>query len=319
MNLTNEQFDAVMREYEKKRMRADNERYRRHEEVLAAIPAMRDLDTEVADIASASAALIRDGGSAGQYRSRLEDIRKRRGILLKEAGYPEDYLENIYECPDCRDTGFIGSEKCHCFKQREIGLLYEQSHLSKLARDTDFSMLSEEYYENDPDALQQFRSARDAATDFAEHFPGADRNLLFFGNVGTGKTTLTVCIAAEVIRRGFTVLYFSAITLFELLAASKFSRNPENRAALSPEDLLDCDLLVIDDLGSELTNSFIEEQLFYLINERAIRGKHIVVSTNSGMEDLRRIYGDRVFSRILSGFSIYRLSGRDIRFIQATE
>ena len=320
MHLTNEQFDTVMREYEKKRMRADNERFRRHEEVLTRIPAMRDLDAEVASIASSSASLIRDGGSApGEYRDRLADIRLRRRALLIEAGYPEDYLENVYDCPDCRDTGFIGDEKCHCFKQREINLLYEQSHLSNLARNIDFTMLREEYYEDDPDALAQFQCARDASRSFADRFPDTDKNLLFFGNVGTGKTTLTVCIAEELIRKGFTVLYFSAITLFELLADAQFSRKNNTAPEHLTEDLFRCDLLVIDDLGSELNNTFIEEQLFLLLNERAIRNKRMLISTNAGMEDLRRLYGDRVFSRILSGFSIYRLSGKDIRFLQATE
>lgn len=314
MPLTNEQFEEISREYEARRTRARHLREKRLAEIRDRIPAWTALDEEV----TGTAREFTDRFSAGEdslpdIRSRFAVLRQKREALLIGAGFPADYPDDVYECPACRDTGFIGSEKCACFRRRETELLYAQSHLESMAGSVSFDSLSEDVYRSSDEDLAHFIGARDTARTFAEQFDKADRNLLFMGDVGTGKTTLSVCVAGELIRRGYSVLYFSAVSLFERLARQQFTNGSEPDGDTLHNDLYDCDLLVIDDLGTELTNAFSAEQLFVLINERSIRKRPLVISTNLGLDDLQRLYGERIFSRLISSSTILKLTGHDLR------
>ncbi|MCR5094142.1 MAG: ATP-binding protein [Lachnospiraceae bacterium] len=314
MPLTNEQFDKIAREYEEKRTRARHLREKRLLEIRAAIPAFSELDDAVSQAARDFSSRFSTGTDApADFRGRFEEISRKRAALLTDAGFPADYLENVYECPVCQDTGFSDGQKCACFRRRETQILYAQSHLESLAQKMRFDTISEQPYSSSPEDLAHFIGARDAAKNFTEHFDEAGKNLLFMGSVGTGKTTLSVCVAGELIRRGYKVLYFSAVSLFELLARQKFARDSEDEPDTLQLDLMTCDLLVIDDLGTELTNAFSVEQLFTLLNERQIRGRKMVISTNLGLDDLQRIYAERIMSRLVSSSMILKLTGSDIR------
>lgn len=153
--------------------------------------------------------------------------------------------------------------------------------------------------------------ALDRAWKFVKNFSSQFENLCLYGDTGVGKTFLSHCIAKELIERGFSVIYFTAFDLFELLERHKFSSSEEIVDA--HRHIFDCDLLIIDDLGTELTNSFVASQFFLCINERILRKKSTVISTNLSMEQFADIYSERTFSRILSHYKMIRLFGNDIR------
>ena len=144
------------------------------------------------------------------------------------------------------------------------------------------------------------------------------RNLFFYGTVGTGKSFLSCCIAKELIDQGNLVIYFSASQLFDILSKSTFDRDSTEAASGISDDICDCDLLIIDDLGTELTNAFVSSQLFSCLNSRHLRKKATIITTNLSLGELRDRYSDRIFSRITSNYDICKLTGSDIRMQKKT-
>ena len=244
-------------------------------------------------------------------RDSLAELSGRKVQLLEDAGFAPDYLEPVYECPDCQDTGYIGSEKCHCFKQAMITLLYEQSNIREMLRTENFDSLSYEYYEGED--LSRFKNAVRTCRNFVKNFNSDYHNLFFYGTVGTGKSFLSGCVAKELIETGHSVIYFSATGLFDLLSKNSFDYKNREELRETYADLYQCDLLIIDDLGTELTNQFVTSQLFALLNERHMGKKATIISTNLSLEELRNRYSDRIFSRITSHYEICKLTGQDIR------
>ena len=245
--------------------------------------------------------------------------------LLTSAGYPENYLEPVYECPDCKDTGYIGNEKCHCFKKAIIELLYEQSNIKKIPEDADFSNFRLDYYSRSHYDKKTGRSAREAMENtleicrhFVDSFGTEFHNLFLYGDVGVGKTYLSTCIAKEIINREFSVIYFSAPQLFNTLAQNTFDKKDVDARNMS-EYIFECDLLIIDDLGTEYTNSFIASQFFTCINERLLHRKSTIISTNLSLESLADLYTERSFSRITSSYSLLKIIGDDIRIKKKLE
>ena len=229
-------------------------------------------------------------------------------------GYPEDYLEVPYTCPLCRDTGYVGADKCVCLKKEEIRLLYDQSNVEILAKTANFENLTDIYYRGE--ALELFRKARAVSLDFVRTFGTQYRNICFHGPVGTGKSFLSVCIAAKILEKGCSVLYFSAASLFDRLSSLCYDYRLREEYRSFTEDLYSCDLLIIDDLGTEIPNQIVSAQLFTCINERALRRKATIISTNFSLSDLQKAYTERVSSRITENYEICRLSGEDIRLLK---
>ena len=152
--------------------------------------------------------------------------------------------------------------------------------------------------------------------DFIKSFPDDCGNLLFYGTVGTGKSFLSGCIANELLERGFSVVYFSAISLFASLSRYSFETNTKETLYNFSKDLYNYDLVIIDDLGTEVLSSFVTSQLFSLLNEREMRKKATIISTNLNLGELKERYSDRVFSRLTKSFTICMLSGPDVRMCQ---
>ena len=231
--------------------------------------------------------------------------------LLTGAGFPEEYLSPVYDCPDCKDTGYIGSEKCHCFKQAIIDLLYEQSGIRSMLEKENFSSLSYDYYQGED--LERFKKNVTTAKNFIKTFDSDYHNLFFYGTVGTGKSFLSGCIAKELIEKGFSVIYFSAAGLFETLSRNMFDyKNTEELRSLH-EDLYGCDLLIIDDLGTECINNATASMFFSLLNERHLNQKATIISTNLFLEDIQNRYSERIFSRIMNQYISLKFTGPDIR------
>lgn len=326
MALTNAQYETIIRGYEETQ---DANRYaleKRREEVYEKIPGFEELDGSAgASSLQALQAIFGDGEEPSEgepltaLRIKLSAQRKKRAQMLSDAGFPSDYLDPIYTCPLCQDTGYIanpngGKEKCSCFRRQELSLLYAQSNLQELLKTENFSTLSRDYYQGED--LQHFDAAVALCKNFVQNFKQDYRNLFFYGTVGTGKSFLSGCVAGELLKNGSSVIYFGAPNLFDTLARYAFDYKEKSALEGLYEDLFSCDLLIIDDLGTEVTNSFVTSRLFQLLNERALRKKSIIISTNLGLEDLRDRYSDRIFSRITTGFELCKLTGPDIRIIK---
>lgn len=313
MSLTNAQYDQILHQYEMKQLHNRREAERKLAYVYDHIPGYRDLDDSVAalSVAQGKKLLSGDEDAMEDLRDILAELSGRKAQLLEDAGLPADYLEPVYECPDCKDTGYIDGQKCHCFKQAMITLLYEQSNIQEMLRTENFHSLSYEYYEGED--LSRFKNAVKTCQNFIKNFNSDYHNLFFYGTVGTGKSFLSGCVAKELIESGHSVIYFSATGLFDLLSKNSFDYKNRDELRDAYADLYQCDLLIIDDLGTELTNQFVTSQLFALLNERHMGKKATIISTNLSLEELRNRYSDRIFSRITSNYEICKLSGQDIR------
>ena len=233
--------------------------------------------------------------------------------LLTLHGYPEDYLDLHYSCPVCDDTGFTGGKPCQCLKQ-EIGrvgteALNARSQLS-LSKFSDFSLSyyadlpSEQYY-----TMQQvFAACQQYAADFSPETAG---NLYLCGGTGLGKTHLSLAIANEVLQKGYNVIYDSAINLMHTLDQEQFRKTRESEDTLPA--LLGCDLLILDDFGTEFDTAFSRSMLYTIINSRVNARRPMIVSTNLNSQEVKERYGDRILSRLLSSSRILPFFGKDIR------
>ncbi len=258
--------------------------------------------------------------STKALRAHIRSLSEKKAALLAAAGYPKDYLEPHFSCPDCQDTGYIGTRKCHCFRQAVIDLLYTQSNLREFLDKETFSGFSLDFYPTgsvDPvtglNARQTARRVLDECRKFVENFDTSFENLFLYGDTGLGKTFLSHCIARELLDTTHSVIYFSAFRLFELFADATFGRNSDQMSEELEQHIFDCDFLIIDDLGTEMTNTFVSSQLFLVLNERILRQKSTLISTNLALGTFADTYSERVFSRISSSYTMLKLIGDDIR------
>ena len=337
MTLTNAQYDAIMREYNDAQLRHRRELDDRREEVYSALPRMAELDEEAAGLsmqrarelleerpelfpADAEKSKARRMAADSAFREAMDEISEERTALLQAHGWPADYLDLHADCPLCHDTGFIGNEKCSCFRLKELALLHAQSHLQDVLSEDTFAHFDLSFYSGTPDSSgssprADALHALETAQEFVRTFgTGSAENLCFYGNVGVGKTFLTHCIASELLERGFSVLYQPSYELFESLGSYTFSSGHEEKVL--HDAVFSCDLLIIDDLGTELTNAFVASQLFLIMNERALQKKSTVLSTNIPPEAFADTFSERVSSRLLGSYKLIRLSGTDIRILK---
>ncbi len=321
MALSNSQYDQLMRTYEQRQL--DNEHKLRecYDTAYRTIPELQETDRQISSLSLRQARLLLDGDSSAlsQLKAELALLFEAKRNLLKSHGYPEDYLLQTYHCPDCKDTGYIGTNKCHCFKKAIVDLLYTQSNLQETLEKENFSTCCSGFYSCnhiDPrtgrSSREAFEIALKACHEFVDTFSDEFRNILLYGDTGVGKTFLSHCIAKELIESSHPVIYFSASQLFDYFAKNTFSKKEEQEED-ALEYIYDCDLLIIDDLGTELSNTFTLSQLFVCLNERILRKKSTIISTNLALEDINAIYSERIFSRISSHYTMLRLTGDDIR------
>lgn len=320
MGLTNTQYDTIMRQYSKRQSENQRDLQQRRRLAYEKIPQLAQIDHQVsAESVSCARALLEDGADGtASLKERLSRLSDLRISLLKKNGFPEDYLQMRYACPDCRDTGYVNGVKCHCLRQAAIDLFYTQSGMKEILEEENFSHFSYLYYPDDlihpvtgSSARDMMRATVEACLRYIEEFDEHFSNLFFYGGTGLGKTFLSHCIARELIERAHSVIYYSAFELFDLFARSSFGKNGEADGAR--EYVFDCDLLIIDDLGTELTNSFVSSQLFLILNERIQKKKSTIISTNLPLATFAETYSERVFSRITSSFQLFQLFGNDIR------
>ena len=328
MSLSNNDYQDIMRQYEERRLSNYRLHEQRKKDIYTTIPEIRDLDRQITSnsISLGKQLIVSDDPALREnYRKKNHVLIEKKQALLHEAGYSSDYLEPIYHCKKCKDTGYIGNQKCHCFKKAIIGLLYDQSNIKKFPVETDFSNFRLDYYPVSHYDKKTGRSSRSMMEDtlrichhFIDSFGTEFNNLFFYGDVGVGKTFLSTCIAKEIMNREYSVLYFSAPQLFNTLAKNAFDKNDIDAHNMC-EYIFDCDLLIIDDLGTEYTNAFIASQFFTCINERLLHRKSTIISTNLSLESLADLYTERSFSRITSRYSLLKIVGDDIRIKKKLE
>lgn len=312
--ITNAQYRDIIAEYDN--IQAENRHLLslRKEEIYSRIPAYKEIEDTISTlcVAQGKKMLLGDKDALGEMKTRLHELSLRKTELLLNGGYPADYLEPVYTCQDCKDTGYLPDQsKCHCMKQKMISYLYRQSGLMNLLETENFDNLSMEYYDGE-DRIK-FEKAVQSARNFISGFTSHYHNLLFYGTVGTGKSFLSCCIAKELLDKGHSVIYFSSGALIEKISEYTFQIKDKEALSQFYEDLYECDLLIIDDLGTENVNSFVESVLFKCLNERHLRRKATIISSNISLEGLRDHYSERLFSRITSNFDLLKFTGQDIR------
>lgn len=322
MALSNSQYQAIMRIYNERQYEDKHGQDVRRAEVYECVPQVKEIEDEIASCAVDCARRLLDGDASArqEMRAQVERLRRHKIELMREHGYEPDYMEMRYHCPDCQDTGYAQGKKCHCFLKEQTRLLYAQSNIEDVLGRENFSTFSFDVYDGreiipqlEMTVADYMRKVYGWCREYVENFPEKGGNLLFTGGTGVGKTFLTNCIAKELIDRGQSVIYLSANDLVDVFSGNKFRTDPEEQLRDMYQFVLDCDLLIIDDLGTELNNSFVSSQLFYCINERLVRGKGTIISTNLTVSMLRDSYSDRVSSRITSGYSVIPLYGEDLR------
>lgn len=252
------------------------------------------------------------------------ELQAKKAELLVENGYSSDWLDDIYSCPKCKDTGFYDGEVCGCLME-----LYNKELTSELgvllqSGDESFEKFSLGYYDDVRNPVSgisdrdQMALVFETCREYANSFSPRSLNLLFQGGTGLGKTFLSACIARTVADKGFSVCYDTASAALDAFEAKKFARDAETaeNAAVKVERMLSCDLMILDDLGTEMPTPMAISALYTLINTRLINGKKTVISTNCTDDELSKRYSQQIFSRLEGEFFKLSFVGRDIRAIK---
>lgn len=304
----------------KRRAAAESAAEQRRSELAKELPQLRRFDGEAAALCRrlTAAVMENDTEAAAEAKASLEQLTRDRDAFLQSAGIDEALLKPRYACPLCRDTGFVGGKRCRCLEEllrteaaRELptGVLSACPHGFEgfdLSYYSDQSMGGRSPRETMANILARCR-------DYAAGFSGRSGNLLFIGRTGLGKTYLSVCIAREVLEKGFSVQYAPAQTLIDRFERVRFSRGTTPEDLEITRDLLRCDLLILDDLGAEFINQFSQSVLYNVINERLVEGRPTIISTNLDPAQLSQTYAERIVSRLIGSYTLYGFAGRDIR------
>lgn len=318
----------ILLKYEQKRDQDELDLESRKKEIYIKIPEIQQIEDEVSKLGLklAKAVLLNPSSRekiVNESKEKINQLKLRKDELLNMYGVPSDYLEIKYNCNYCKDKGFLpNGEKCSCFKQEIINEAYKMSNLDRILSNENFtnfnfdifSPVSSDNSKISPreNMLDIFSICEKFVLDFEED--NGD-NLLFYGSTGLGKTYMCNCIAKDLLDRGYVVIYQTSFRILEILQDYKFRRDPNNKLAdENYKNLFDCDLLIIDDLGTELNNSFTSGEIFNIVNTRLISGKKIIISTNLTPSQLGKVYTQRTLSRILDKFRITKFIGNDLRW-----
>ena len=310
--------------YEQRREENMRDLERRKQAVFARVPELYEIDYEIKSLGlklykiALNNADVKEEVSA--LRTKQKELLEIKKALLRKNGYAEDELSERFHCNICRDRGTVDGKVCECYKKLLTEKAYEMSNLSALLThqtfDTfDLSLYSEEvddYYGVSP--KEHMRRILDICKSFVKDFENTNTNLLFWGEPGLGKTFLSTCIAKELIETNHSVIYETAYKTFSMLEELKFKRTGnEEKLRFKVEKLYSCDLLILDDLGSEFSTQYTTASLFDIINSRLISGKKTVINTNLSMAELEKKYGERVVSRLFGHYQVLNFIGSDIR------
>lgn len=327
--LSNEQYDNIMNSYQQLRLDQESRHNSKVRDAYARIPALKDIDHKISTLAIESFKSNRN--KKIDLSKEIDFLHESKISLLLQNDFPADYLDISYNCIDCKDTGYVNGNRCHCFKKKIVSMIYSDKRWQDVFSRENFDTFDLNLYSNSKkDTLPNIemtprQAAKDAlskAKNFVKSF-NIDNlsvdNLLISGNAGIGKTFLCNCIAKELIEAGFFVVYLSSTSLFELFERVTFT-NKSRDNDFSPlvkdfsfSNIYDCDLLIIDDLGTEYVNNFTTPKLFDLLNRRLSSRLPTLISTNLDVTGLSNLYSERLISRILGSFTWVHFGGEDLR------
>lgn len=319
MAYSKETYKKAEQELAQRRSRALAEREEHHRIAVESVPEILETEERMSAAGLATIKALGMGAvDAKEYIKKLAEInlnaQAQRRLFLKKAGFPEDWLDVHYSCPKCEDKGFVNGIMCDCFKDLLKSLEYEKLCSKLPVGNCRFDNFKLDYYPDGAGTSPRRRMesvlnyCKTYATDFSRRSP----SLLLYGKTGLGKTHLSLAVAGKAVESGYGVIYTSAQNLFNKLEKEKFGRSDGN----TEEAILDCDLLIIDDLGAEFTTQFTVSALYNIINSRELEGKPTIISTNLTPEQLTSTYSERIASRILSNFVMLYFDGSDIRQIK---
>lgn len=321
MSYTTAEYEAARRELENRRSNAEKLQQKRHDEIAEKIPEIIKIEAEMAQTALSVIKALGMGKDSVNYVKQLEkaslSAQAKRAELLKQNGYPEDYLKVKYTCPLCEDKGFVNGKMCSCHK-----LILRNNSYEKLCNKfpidkCTFDNFDISYYPDKGDGItprQRMKNVFDFCKNYAADFSPISQSILLQGETGLGKTHLSLAIAGAVIKHGYGVIYASAQNILSKLENEKFGRAEYSD---TEKNLLECDLLILDDLGSEFCTQFTTAAIYNIINSRQLNGKPTIISTNLSLKKIQDVYTPRIASRILSDYQILQFSGTDIRQLKS--
>lgn len=312
---------------EQRRTHALNLSDDRNKRLLLAFPRLKEIEHELAQTGGRiSKEILTNPTTIEQKIQLLKEsnlaLQEERSVILRNNNYPANYMETNYHCKKCQDRGYLDAKKCACLIELLKNELYESigsiSILNKYTFDAfnlDYYPTASEYGNINPKETMQ--SIYDFAKNYAINFREGADNLLMIGNTGLGKTHLSVAIASAIIDRGFVVIYISAQNLMDRLEKEKFQKDYSTSYESTFMDLiLQCDLLVLDDLGTEFSTNFTVSCVYNIINTRSISGKSTIINTNIELPKMEDIYTQRIVSRLICDYKVLKFIGRDIRMLK---
>ncbi|MGO3018222.1 MAG: ATP-binding protein [Anaerococcus sp.] len=293
---------------------------RRKAEIYEKIPQINYIDKRIKELGFTAVSLAFKDGDTLSYEEKIKELSQKKKDTLVENGYPSDYLEMKYFCDKCHDTGFVGTEVCSCRKQLSIEEKYSQSNIRDVVMRENFktfnmNLFSKNKYSNYKHSpYENIKSVRNGIRHFIDNFENERRNLYIFGEVGRGKTFLINSISKELLDKNYSVVYITATKLFRFMNDYLYAFSERKEVLQDKYDMIfSCDLLIIDDLGAEAGRDSDKSNLFDIVNERINSGKPIIFSSNYDVLDLKKIYDERVFSRIIGSSTSYEIFGEDLR------
>ncbi len=318
MGYNKQNFKRIREEYATKHLVAEEAAERRRAELHALLPRVAEIDRLLGKtgVRIMSAGLLPEAQRVQEIErlhAESDRLNKERESLLLAAGYPADYSDVRYDCSKCGDSGYVGIKMCDCMRNALVLAGFESSGISRLLESQTFESFSLDYYKNDAKVYANMERVFSVMRAYAEDFePSASPSLALFGGTGLGKTHLSSAVAREVLKKGFDVLYVTALDLVADFEAEQFGQRGIARGELT-DKYFECDLLIIDDLGTELANQFTVSVIYNLLNIRINRKAPIILSTNLGQKELLAKYNDRVTSRIFGEFRPLLFLGADVR------
>lgn len=330
--MNNSVLSSLLKDYERKRMTAEKDLENRKNDLYLKNPRLQEIDDELSKIGISTAkALIISNSSEllEDLNNKVNELKQEKSEIIKKLNLPDDYLLPNYSCKLCNDTGYIqenyNSVMCSCLKQEIYNIEYNKSNIANLETQNFDSFSLEKYsdvadkkkYNSEISPRENIALIKDICINFINNFDDPkEKNLLFTGNTGLGKTFLSSCIAKEMIQRDKTVLYQTAPIMLDTIIDYKFNKN--NSSDETYKNILDVDLLIIDDLGTESLNNVKFTELFNIINTRLLNQNNkclkTIISTNLSLPILSKTYGERIISRLIGDYNICRFFGEDIRF-----
>lgn len=316
MAFSKDTYDKADREIKRRLNEALSAREERHSEAVEKIPELLVIEDTMAQAGLATIKAVGMGNGGEDYIKKLAEInldaQKKRRELLVANGFTEDWLDVRYTCPKCKDKGSVGGYACECYKLLLRSIEYEKLCSKLPVNKCRFDNFKLDYY---PDGAgisprRRMESVLDYCKAYAEDFSLRSPSLLLYGKTGLGKTHLSLAIAGKAVEAGYGVIYMTAQNLFNRLEREKFGRGDGEN---TEQAILDCDLLIIDDLGSEFSTQLTVSALYNIVNCRGLEEKPTIISTNLILDELKNTYNDRIASRILSAYTILQFDGADIR------